>query len=106
MPTSRRSWARAALPGRPTSWPQTSMRPPCTVSSPAMQRSSVLLPEPLRPTIGHGLAARHVEADAVEHAQRPEFLHHVLDADDGVGVGVSGRHGPSFPACAAATDSG
>src|SRR5580704_3312464 len=50
MPTSRRSWARAALPGRPTSWPHTSMRPPCTVSSPAMQRSKVLLPEPLRPT--------------------------------------------------------
>src|SRR5882757_658831 len=50
MPTSRRSCARAALPGRPTSWPHTAMRPPCTVSRPAMQRSSVLLPEPLRPT--------------------------------------------------------
>src|ERR1700682_6150986 len=50
MPTSRRSCARAALPGRPTSWPHTSMRPPCTVSSPAMQRSRLLLPEPLRPT--------------------------------------------------------
>src|ERR1051325_4271109 len=51
MPTSRRSWARAALPGRPTSWPHTVMLPPCTVSSPAMQRSSVLLPEPERPTM-------------------------------------------------------
>src|SRR5882672_662308 len=51
MPTSRRSWARAALPGRPTAWPHTSMRPSCTVSSPAMQRNSVLLPEPLRPTM-------------------------------------------------------
>src|SRR6185437_13099355 len=51
MPTSRRSWARAALPGRPTSWPQTSIVPPWTVSSPAMQRSRVLLPEPLRPTM-------------------------------------------------------
>src|SRR5829696_1670127 len=40
MPTSRRSCARAALPGRPTSWPQT-----------VMPRSSVLLPEPLRPTM-------------------------------------------------------
>src|SRR6185312_12377670 len=27
------------------------MLPPCTVSSPAMQRSSVLLPDPLRPTM-------------------------------------------------------
>src|ERR1700754_138864 len=51
MPTSRRSWARAALPGRPTSWPHTVMPPACTVSRPAMQRSSVLLPEPLRPTM-------------------------------------------------------
>src|SRR5579872_2673614 len=51
MPTSRRSCARAALPGRPTSWPHTEMLPACTVSSPAMQRSSVLLPEPLRPTM-------------------------------------------------------
>src|SRR5262245_39743539 len=50
MPTSRRSWARAALPGRPTGWPQTVMPPPCTVSRPAMQRSNVLLPEPDRPT--------------------------------------------------------
>src|SRR5450432_3501999 len=49
MPTSRRSWARAALPGRPTSWPHTSMRPLSTVSRPAIQRSSVLFPEPLRP---------------------------------------------------------
>src|SRR5450755_914588 len=49
MPTSRRSCARAALPGRPTSWPHTSIRPPCTVSRPAIQRSSVLFPEPLRP---------------------------------------------------------
>src|SRR5579883_1385185 len=51
MPTSRRSCARAALPGRPTSWPHTEMLRPCTVSSPAMQRSRVLLPEPLRPTM-------------------------------------------------------
>src|SRR4051812_29342051 len=51
MPTSRRSWARAALPGRPTSWPHTAMLPACTVSRPAMQRSRVLLPEPLRPTM-------------------------------------------------------
>src|SRR5471030_1184587 len=51
MPTSRRSWACAALPGRPTSWPQTSIVPPWTVSSPAMQRSRVLFPEPLRPTM-------------------------------------------------------
>src|SRR5471030_2820869 len=51
MPTSRRSWARAALPGRPTSWPQTSIVPPWIVSRPAMQRSRVLLPEPLRPTM-------------------------------------------------------
>src|SRR5215208_7151679 len=51
MPTSRRSWARAALPGRPTGWPHTVIAPPCTVSSPAMQRSSVLLPEPERPTM-------------------------------------------------------
>src|ERR1700738_4043373 len=51
MPTSRRSCARAALPGRPTGWPHTSIVPAWMVSSPAMQRSSVLLPEPLRPTI-------------------------------------------------------
>src|SRR4030095_9895723 len=51
MPTSRRSWARAALPGRPTGWPQTVIMPSCTVSSPAMQRKSVLLPEPERPTM-------------------------------------------------------
>src|SRR5690242_7919525 len=51
MPTSRRSWARAALPGRPTSWPHTAILPACTVSRPAMQRSRVLLPEPLRPTM-------------------------------------------------------
>src|SRR5471030_3130617 len=51
MPTSRRSWARAALPGRPTSWPQTSIVPPWIVSRPAMQRSRVLFPEPLRPTM-------------------------------------------------------
>src|SRR5918995_1175874 len=51
MPTSRRSWARAALPVRPTSWPQTVIMPSCTVSSPAMQRKSVLLPEPERPTM-------------------------------------------------------
>src|SRR5476651_2141280 len=55
MPTSRRSCARAALLGRPpgwlTGWPHTSMVPAWMVSSPAMQRSSVLLPEPLRPTI-------------------------------------------------------
>src|SRR5690242_3324727 len=51
MPTSRRSWARAALPGRPTSWPHTAILPACTVSRPAMQRNRVLLPEPLRPTM-------------------------------------------------------
>src|SRR5882757_9328243 len=49
MPTSWRNCARAALPGRPTSWPQTSILPAWIVSSPAMQRSSVLLPDPLRP---------------------------------------------------------
>src|SRR5262245_30848477 len=51
MPTSWRSCARAALPGLPTSWPQTSIRPAWIVSSPAMHRSSVLLPDPLRPTM-------------------------------------------------------
>src|SRR3954463_10740729 len=51
MPTSRRSWARAALPGRPTAWPHTVIVPAWRVSSPAMQRSKVLLPEPLRPTM-------------------------------------------------------
>src|SRR5262245_31176158 len=51
MPTSRRSWARAALPGWPTAWPHTVIAPPCTVSRPAMQRSKVLLPEPERPTM-------------------------------------------------------
>src|SRR5205085_1402345 len=51
MPTSRRSCARAAPPGRPTAWPHTEMVPAWMASSPAMQRSSVLLPEPLRPTI-------------------------------------------------------
>src|SRR5579871_102101 len=49
MPTSRRNWARAVLPGLPTSWPQISILPAWIVSSPAMQRSSVLLPDPLRP---------------------------------------------------------
>src|SRR3954454_23831916 len=51
MPTSWRNWARAALPGRPTSRPQTSILPAWIVSSPAMQRNSVLLPDPLRPTM-------------------------------------------------------
>src|SRR6476469_9947744 len=51
MPTSWRNCARAALPGLPTSWPQTSILPAWIVSSPAMQRSSVLLPDPLRPTM-------------------------------------------------------
>src|SRR6478672_8698901 len=51
MPTSWRNCARAVLPGRPTSWPQTSILPAWIVSSPAMQRSSVLLPDPLRPMI-------------------------------------------------------
>src|SRR3954468_15861272 len=56
MPTSRRSCARAAplgspSPGRPTAWPHTVIVPAWMVSSPAMQRSNVLLPEPLRPTI-------------------------------------------------------
>src|SRR6266404_4057777 len=51
MPTSRRSRARLALPGRPTALPQTSISPPWMDSNPAMQRRSVLLPEPLRPTM-------------------------------------------------------
>src|SRR6187397_3140967 len=39
----------------------------------------------------HRLAAQHVEADAVQHAQRPEFLDHVLDANDS----LTFRHWPS-----------
>jgi hypothetical protein len=57
-------------------WPHTVIEPPCTVSSPAMQRSSVLLPEPLRADDRHVLAARDVEADAVEHRAAPERLDH------------------------------
>src|SRR3954470_5966071 len=49
MPTSRR---KALVDFPPlTSWPQMTISPPWIVSSPFMQRSSVLLPEPLRPTM-------------------------------------------------------
>src|SRR5882757_3664844 len=50
MPTSRRSSARLDLIAL-TSWPQITIRPPWVASSPFMQRSSVLLPDPLRPTM-------------------------------------------------------
>src|SRR5258708_26764504 len=50
MPTPPRGGAPPALPGGPPSGPPTSRRPPCPVSTPAMQRNRVLLPEPLRPT--------------------------------------------------------
>src|SRR5882757_1889123 len=48
MPTSLRS-SRSRLGSRSSTWPATSIRPDWQISSPLMQRSSVLLPEPLRP---------------------------------------------------------
>ena len=45
-------------------------------------------------------AALDLEADTVEHAQGPELLDDVLDADDGLDcLFRNGRHAPSFPAC-------
>ena len=70
-----------------------------------MQRSSVLLPEPLRPMMATIWPRVDVEADAVEHAQRAEVLDDVLDADDGSSV-LIGRHCASFPAAARPTESG
>src|SRR6267378_6716706 len=50
MPTSLRRAARLDFPPL-TSWPQMTISPPWIVSKAFMQRSSVLLPEPLRPTM-------------------------------------------------------
>ena len=47
-----------------------------------MQRSAVLLPEPLRPMMAVHLAAADLEADAFEHLQRAEALVHVVQAHD------------------------
>jgi len=48
MPTSERSFLRSVLGSR-TDMPSTTMSPAWMRSSPLMQRSSVLLPEPLGP---------------------------------------------------------
>src|SRR5262245_41100392 len=45
---------------------------------------------------GDCLAARHVQADAVQNAQRPELLDHIRDLHDGGASGWRGLHWLSF----------
>src|SRR5690349_6614969 len=45
---------------------------------------------------GHGLAAHHVKAHAVQNAQRPEFLDDVRNPDDGGASDWRGLHWLSF----------
>ena len=47
-----------------------------------MQRSAVLLPEPLRPMIAVTSPRADLEADAFEHLERTEALVHVVQAHD------------------------
>ena len=58
-----------------------------------MQRSSVLLPEPLGPEQRHDLADAHREIEAVEHVLRAVALGEVLDLDRDI-VARDGRRAP------------
>ncbi len=49
MPMRRFSGA-SAIPGRDTTLPARRISPSCTASKPAMQRSTVVLPQPLGPS--------------------------------------------------------
>ncbi len=51
MPTSSRSWRRFTALRSLTVWPHAVISPPSITSNRSMQRSAVLLPEPLRPMI-------------------------------------------------------
>jgi len=48
-----------------------------------MQRSSVLLPEPLDPNDGNDIAVMGIERNALQHFERPEALVEVANLDRG-----------------------
>ena len=54
--------------GPSTGAPPTSTRPPVGVSSPAIRRSSVVLPPPERPTTARNCAGRNREVEVLQHA--------------------------------------
>ena len=66
--------------GRSTRWPHTTISPLSIVSRRSMQRSAVLLPEPLRPMMAITSPRSTSKLDAVEHLERAEALVHVARA--------------------------
>ena len=55
-------------------WPHTTISPLSIGSKPSMQRSAVLLPEPLRPMTARISPRSTSKRDAVEHLERPKLL--------------------------------
>ena len=77
-----RSTAARSRPSRkPSDSPSMKISPAVGISRWLMQRSSVLLPEPLAPIMLTTLAAVHVERDALQHLERAELLVNVDDPD-------------------------
>ena len=85
MPSSRSSGSRLlreALSN--TARPPISIDPCSGVSSPAIERSIVVLPQPLGPSRAERVSFADLERDAIDRGQIAEALAQVANLDEGI----------------------
>jgi hypothetical protein len=89
MPTSLRN-SRRRLSFWSTACPATSMRPDWNGSRPLIQRSIVLLPEPLRPMTATTWPGLDGQRNALQNLDRTEALVNIVNDHDGHGAFLQG----------------